>query len=40
MNNNYKIDIPQKTVRFEETGNFLKNQLSSLVTPRSTGFYT
>ena len=34
------MDILQKTVRFEEPGNFLKIQLSPSVPPTNTGFYT
>ena len=34
------MDIPQTMVRFEKTGDFLKNQLSSLVPPGNAGFYT
>ena len=37
-NKDYKMDTQQITVRSEEPGNFLKNQLCSLVPPRMTGF--
>ena len=33
------MGISQAKVRFEKPGNFPKNQLSSLVPPRNTGFY-
>ena len=32
------MDTTQTAVSSEEPGNFLKNQLSLLVTPRNTGF--
>ena len=34
------MDISQTMVRFEKTGEILKNQLSSLVARGNTGFYT
>ena len=33
------VQNEQTTVSFEEPGNFLKNQLSSLLLPRNTDFY-
>ena len=40
MKDEYKMDISQTMVRFEKTGEILKNQLSSLVARGNTGFYT
>ena len=34
------MDTSRATYRFEKPGNFLKNQLRSLVPPRNTSFYT
>ena len=34
------MNTSQTTARFEESKDFLINQLSSLVPPRNTGFYT
>ena len=34
------MDASQRTLFFEDPGNFFKHQLGSLVSPRNTGFYT
>ena len=36
----YKTDLSQTTLSFEERESFLKNYFKSLVRPRRTGFYT